>query len=234
MKEKIGHLTMLDRIKQDMSQWLVLTLLAFIGGCSSQPQSPQPLPEQIRQIPQNQQPESKRPNPRNTVKEFNLPEVEGVVRDEDPIVITGLNVIKEKNGQRSLQIEFENVSDKPLKLLAFLFVHPPACPEFIYKLPPVLLYGDATLLDAKRKGGIDPVLYPGQKSAKTFKHKDYSKMLTPSTYKDCPFEPKNPHVILNKIWFADGTVWDPSAENYRRIHGEDPPESFSDRQESSR
>ncbi|HNC47285.1 MAG TPA: hypothetical protein PLU80_24135, partial [Acidobacteriota bacterium] len=217
------RLVVMPIARRNLLQVLILTLMVVGGGCSSPTQNPQPLPEQISQ-PQNQPPESKRRTPQNTVKEFNLPEVEGLVRENDPVAITGLNVIAEKNGQRSLQIEFENVSDKPVKLVAFLFAHPPACPEFIYKLSPQLYYGDSSLLEVKHKEK-DPILYPGQKSLKRFKGKEYSKMLSPGTYKDCPFEPKKPHLILRKVWFEDGTVWDPSAEYYRRIHSEDPPKS---------
>lgn len=152
-----------------------------------------------------------------------LPEIKGSVTQQSPVRLINLRVIVSKSKKRALVIEIENVSKKPVILAEFL-VHYPQCDKFLYKGGPFLRYGDAKIANPDDLTPFDPVLQPGQKASKTFDNELINELLDRKTFKSCPEGKNRPHMNLLKVWFEDGTIWDPvEAEmQYRKSQQQKP------------
>ncbi|HND19883.1 MAG TPA: hypothetical protein PLB18_10940 [Acidobacteriota bacterium] len=208
---------------------LILILMGFIGGCSYQLRDPQPVPSP-NQVAKDQPKSVGNQEPNAPVYEepiflpsIELPEIKGSVTQQSPVRLINLQVIVSKSRKRALVIEIENVSKKPVQLAHFL-LHYPQCDEFLYKGGIYLAYGDPALANSEDPAPVDPVLQPSQRVSKKFDGWIIDKFLNRKTFKNCPEGKNRPHMNLLKVWFEDGTVWDPvEAEmQYRKSQQQKP------------
>lgn len=133
---------------------------------------------------------------------------------DEPMLLTQVEIMKAKGLKNAeLMLEAQNVSKKGVKLVAYGMGVSELCPEYMYSsIPtPYIGYGDWSLAGLDIKSSNEPLLKPGEKAIiKVPTERWLSKLLSPGTYRSCPEGYRKPELMLQDVYFDDGTMWRPN------------------------
>lgn len=114
-----------------------------------------------------------------------------------------------------MTLEIQNVTDKTVRLVTYGLGVSTLCSEFMYTMipSPRIGYGDWTAGGVKVTGRSDPPLKPQQKATIVVVRDKYlTDLLNPKTYRSCPVDHKKPELMLQNVYFDDGTEWRPNQQ----------------------
>lgn len=134
---------------------------------------------------------------------------------DEPIVLLSAELIQADQPRRAeLLLEIQNVSAKTARLILYGMGPSLLCSEFMYSpVPsPYIGYGDWAVGEHHVPGmPTAPALKPNEKATiRVSKDKFLRDLLKPGMYKSCPDGHKQPELMLQDVYFADGTLWKPN------------------------
>ena len=190
--------------------FLLATLFSFAESCGHS------TPQQARPTDRPEATKASAATPAPSKEKINQDVLLLLKHQTEPIALVDIQYSKPHASFRGeLVIQFQNVSDKPIKFVAYNIDPPLLCPRFMYAImaDSVLGYGDwsvipqASLILSPKPQINSPVLNPQLKASITASSKDLDHTLDPKTYASCPSE-KKPRLVLSHVYFVDGTEWD--------------------------
>ena len=158
------------------------------------------------------------PSPKDSTERYESSGFTVVKFQNEPIALLQLEFHPVKDPkQAQVTLLVQNVSEKTVRLVTYGMGVSNLCTEFMYVMVPTpqIGYGDWQLLDGPATGNSHtPSLKPGEKvTIKISKDTNLSRLLNPKTYASCPEGHKNPELMLQNVYFEDGSVWKPHPAN---------------------
>ncbi len=149
-----------------------------------------------------------------TIEEHN--DVTVVHFPNEPFALLRINIAKTADLKNSrLTLEIQNVSEKTVGLVTYGLGESVLCSEFMYTMIPTpnIGYGDWRIVGAKRNLRDEPPLKPQQRATITVERDKYLEdLLNPKTFRSCPDGHKKPELMLQNVYFDDGTEWRPNQQ----------------------
>ena len=180
---------------------LLICILLALGACSrSRSENVKSSPPQATPAPQPQ----KQALPFIAV---DLPHVTLMRLPNEPLTLLRADVDAKRT---QLILEIQNVSDKTVRLATYQLGISPRCSEFMYAaiLSPDISYGDRSVAGFKGNHQSDPPLEPQQKATIIVtRDQKLSQFLNAKTYRSCPEGHAKPELVLQNVYFDDGTEW---------------------------
>ena len=112
-----------------------------------------------------------------------------------------------------MTLEIQNVSNKTVRLVTYGLGVSTRCSEFMYSMipSPRIGYGDWSAAGIKVPDHADATLKPQEKATIVVARDKYLlELLNAKTYHSCPDGHKKPELMLQNVYFDDGTEWRPN------------------------
>ena len=184
-----------------LNAFLISALLTMSGACSlSQFESARTSPAQLIQAPLAQ----------NEIEELASVRVVHVLNEP-----FALRRVESDAKKRQMTLEIQNVSDKTVRLVTYGLGVSTLCSEFMYTMVPTprIGYGDWSLAGVKSTSQINRPLKPHERATIVVVRDKYlSDLLNPKMYGSCPNGHKKPELMLQNVYFDDGTEWRPNQQ----------------------
>lgn len=195
---------------------LIGALLTMTNSCHSDRQQTEKAEGSVAQASANQPSPAPSLQP-TTIEEHN--EITVVHFPNEPFAVLRIDVANTNDLKNSrLTLEVQNVSEKTVRLVTYGLGESVLCSEFMYAMIPTpnMGYGDWRIVGAKTNLRDEPPLKPRQRATITIERdQNLAKLLNPKTFRSCPEGHKKPELMLQNVYFVDGTEWRPNQQRSR-------------------